>query len=108
MIEEVASRLKETLAKERSAIVALDTPSLASLEAEKMALLDDLKRELSGSATEIQGVLAPIFVEAEINALLLRDAVSAMSSLLGITQSGVYDRAAKTSRATASARRRVA
>jgi hypothetical protein len=105
--EQIAARLQDALARERSAIVALDTPSLPAIEAEKAALLDDLKQRLSGP-DEARRLLGPIFIEAEINALLLKQAVGTMASLLGITETGVYDRSARTSKSTASAKRRVA
>ncbi len=90
---DLAARLDDTLKRERSAIVALDTAALAAFEQEKLTLLDELKRSLDGpsTASDARRLLAPIFVEAEINALLLKEAVGTLSSLLGITETGVYD-----------------
>jgi hypothetical protein len=103
-IEALAARLEDALARERRAIVALDAVALPAIALEKRDLLEQIERALP-STEDARRWLEPIHAEARINALLSKDIVDGLASILGVANDGTYDRGARPIRGAGSFRK---
>ena len=106
MIDQLADQLQRTIAQERVAISSFETQSLRAFAEQKSALLEKLSN--AANKDELRRILPPILAEAQVNAMLLADAVDTMGSLFKISDSGIYDRSARRQKASATGRRAVA
>ena len=92
----LGEELRQVLADERAAIVALDHERLELLAHRKRMLADQLHHlDLAGSGSPVvRALFAAIRIEARATAMLAATATDAVRKLLGY-ETGGYDRRAK-------------
>lgn len=88
-------RLIAVLREEREAVAGLDVGAIERLTAEKASLVQTLAAavtDLGDTRADLRETVARLAIEAEANALLVRDALAFVRGMLGApTPGGTYD-----------------